>query len=72
MSKETYYQKNRETKLNRSKEYYDKEKLKEQGKNKCRDLSEKEKDMKREYGRNRCRELSEKEKDMKRECGRNR
>ena len=53
MSKEIYYQRNREIILNRSEQYYDKEKIREQGKNKCRELSEKEKDMKREYGRNR-------------------
>ena len=39
----TYYQKNRDVILNRAKDYYEnnKERLREQAKNKCRNLSEK-------------------------------
>ena len=50
--KTAYYQKNREAILNGAKEYYENNKkgLGEQARNKCRVLSEKEKDIKREYG----------------------
>ena len=54
--KTAYYQKNSETILNRAiKKYYndDKERLREKARNKCRELSEKEKNIKTEYGRNR-------------------
>ena len=46
---ETYYQKNRDVILNTAKSYYenDKERLREQARDKCRNLSE-EKKMKRE------------------------
>ena len=59
----TYYQKKkRDVILNRAKDYYenDKELLKEQVKDKCRNLSEEEPNKKREYGRNRYCNLSEK------------
>ena len=48
--------------LNIAKDYYenDKEILKEQAKDKCRNLSEEEPNKKREYGRNRYCNLSEK------------
>ena len=46
----TYYQKNRNVILNKTKDYYknNKEKLKEQARDKCRSLSEEEKNKKRE------------------------
>ena len=48
MNNTTYYQKNREIILNRTKDYYDndKERLKEQAKNIYRNLSEEEKILK--------------------------
>ena len=44
MSDLTYYQKNKDVILNRAKDYYenDKERLKEQARDKCRNLSEEE------------------------------
>ena len=54
MSEETtYYQRNWETMLNRAKKYYegDKERLRVQAKNKCRELSE-EKNIRRGWGKN--------------------
>ena len=55
MGETTYYQRNRETVLNREKEYCEniKEVLREKAKNNHRELSEEKKNMKREYGRNR-------------------
>ena len=49
----TYYQKNRGVILNRAKDYYehDKERLREQGRGKYRDLFEEKKYKKREYGK---------------------
>ena len=57
----TYYQKNRGVILNRAKDYYesDKKRLREQAKNKYRNLSEEEKNKKREYGKNRYLNMSE-------------
>ena len=45
----TYYQKNRDVILNRAKDYYknDKERLREQAINKCRNFSDKEKYLKK-------------------------
>ena len=45
----TNYQRNRDVILNRAKDYYenDKERLKRQARNKCRNLSEEEKNQKR-------------------------
>ena len=45
MSNLTYYQKNKEVILNRAKDYYknDKERFKEKARNKCRNLSEEDK-----------------------------
>ena len=53
---EINYQKNREVILNRAKDYYksDKERLREQARDKYRNLSKEEKIEKRKYGRNRC------------------
>ena len=49
----TYYQGNRDVLLNRAKDYYenDKERLREQARNKYRNLSAEEKNKKREYGK---------------------
>ena len=60
----TYYQRNRDVILNRAKDYYenDKERLKRQARDKCRNLSGEEKNKKREYGKNRYRNLSEEQK----------
>ena len=59
-----YYQRNRDVILNRAKDYYDndKERLKKQARDKCRNLSEKDKNKKREYGRSRYRNMSEEKK----------
>ena len=50
-----YYQKNRHVVLNRAKDYHehDKERLREQPRDKYRNLSEEEKSKTREYGKNR-------------------
>ena len=60
----TYYQKNRDVMLNRAKDYYenDKERLRVQARDKCRNLSEEKKNKKREYGRNRYCNMSEEKK----------
>ena len=57
LSEIAYYQRNRETVLNRAKDYYENKKdvLREKAKNKYRELSVEEKNIKREYGRNRYR-----------------
>ena len=60
-NKTTYYQKNKEKILNRTKEYYEnnKKRLTEQTRNKYRELSNKKRDKnKREYGRNRYQNMS--------------
>ena len=53
--------------LNRAKDYYenDKERLREQARDKYRNLSEEEKNKKREYGKNRYRNMSEEKKRLK-------
>ena len=50
MTNATYYQRNREIMLNRAKDYYecDKERLREEARNKYRNLSEEDKKKKRE------------------------
>ena len=60
----TYYQRNRDTILNRVKDYYEneKERLRRQARDKYRNLSEEEKNKKREYGKNRYRNMSEEKK----------
>ena len=60
----TYYQKNRDVILNRAKDYYenDKKRLREQARDKYRNLSEEEKNKKREYGKNRYCNMSEEKK----------
>ena len=59
----TYYQRNRDVILNRSKDYYEnnKERLKKQARDKYRNLSEEEEIKKREYGINRRCNMSEEE-----------
>ena len=54
--------------LNRAKDYYenDKERLREQARDKYRNLSEEEKNKKREYGKNRYRNMPEEKKQTKR------
>ena len=63
MDNTTYYQRNREIMLNRTKYYYenDKERLREQARNKYRNLSEEDK-KKREYGKNRYHNMPEEKK----------
>ena len=60
----TYYQKNWDVILNRAKDYYenDKERLREQARDKYRNLSEEEKNKKRECGKNRYLNMSEEKK----------
>ena len=68
MSKETYYQKQRDVILKRAKDYHenDKERLREQAKSINKKLYEEEKNIKREYGRSRYHNVSkEKKKKLK-------
>ena len=53
MDNATYYQRNRKIKLNRVKNYYenDKGRLREQARNKFKNLSEEDNKKKREYGK---------------------
>ena len=62
MTELTYYQRNRDVILNRTKDYYenDKEILREQARDKYKNLSKEEKNKKREYGRNRYHNMSKK------------
>ena len=64
MSETTYCQRNRYVIVNRAKDYYknDKKRLRDDARNKYRNLSEEEKNKKREYGRNRYHNMSEKKK----------
>ena len=64
----TYYQRNRDVILNRAKDYYenDKARLREQARDKYRNLSEEEKNKKREYGKNRYHNMSEEKNKTKR------
>ena len=73
MSDLTYYQKNRDVILNRAKDYSenDKERLREQGRDKYRNLSEEEKNKKGEYGRDKYQNMSEKEKQRLKEYQKN-
>ena len=66
----TYYQRNRDVILNRAKDYYenDKERLREQVRDKCRNLSE---EKKREYGKNRYLNMSEEKKKRLKEYQKN-
>ena len=69
----TYYQKNLNVILNWAKDYYenDKERLREQARDKYRNLSEEEKNKKREYGKNRYRNMSEEKKQRLKEHQKN-
>ena len=61
----TYFQKKKqELILNRAKDYYenDKKRLRDQGRDKYKNLSEEKNNKKREYGRNRYRNMSEEKK----------
>ena len=64
MSRVTYYQRNRSVILNREKDYYEnnKDELIDRAKNKCKELSEEEKNIKRQYQRNRYHNMSNKKK----------
>ena len=57
----TYYQKSRTVILNKARDYYknNKERLRKQGRDKCRSLSEEERKKKREYRKNRYLNMSE-------------
>ena len=72
-SEKTYYQRNRETIINRVKENYEnnKEVLREKARNKYRELSENEKDIRREHGRNRYKNMSGKNKQTLKEYPKN-
>ena len=61
---EKAYQTNTDLILNRAKDYYknDKERLRDNARDKYRNLSEEEKNKKREYGRNGYHNMSEKKK----------
>ena len=65
----TYYRRNQDVILNRAKDCYenDKERLREQARDKYRNLSEEEKNKKREHGRNRYRNMSEEKKQRSKE-----
>ena len=69
----TYYQRNRDVILNRAKYYYenDKERLREQARNKYRNLSKEEKNKKGEYGKNRYQKMSEEKKQRQKEYRKN-
>ena len=60
----TYYKKTSDVILNRAKDYYknDKERLRQQTRNKYRNLSEEDKSKRREYGKNGYRNMSEEKK----------
>ena len=64
MSNTTYYQKNRDVILNITIDYYEnnKKRLREEARDKYRNLSEEDKNKKREYGRNRYHNISEEKK----------
>ena len=66
-----YYRRNQDVILNGAKDYHknDKERLREQARDKYRDLSEEEKNKKREY--NRCRNMSEEKKEKLKEYQKN-
>ena len=56
----TYYKKTRGAMLNKAKDYYKNNKeIKEQARDKYRNLSKEEKNKKREYGKNRYQNMSE-------------
>ena len=65
ISETTYYQRNKETKLNRAKDYCENntEVLRDKARHKSSELSEEDKNIKRQYGRNRFKNISEEEKE---------
>ena len=69
----TYYQKHWDVVLNKVKDYYknNKERLREQARDKYRNLSEEEKNKKREYGKNRYRNMPEEKKQRLKEYQKN-
>ena len=68
----TYYQKNRDVILKRSKDQNDKERLRTQARDKYRNLSKEEKKKKkREYGKNRYLNMSEEKKQRLKEYQKN-
>ena len=69
----TYYQRKRDVILNRAKDCYENEKgrLREQARDKYRNLSEEEKNKKREYGKDRCRVMSKEKKQRLKEYQKN-
>ena len=69
----TYHLRNRDVILNRAKDYYenDKERLREQARDKYRNLSGEEKKNKREYGKNRYHNMSEEKKKKLKEYQKN-
>ena len=73
MSDLTYYQRNWDVILNRTKDYYgnDIERLREHARDKCRNLSEEEKNKKREYGKSRYHNISEEKKQRLKEYQKN-
>ena len=73
MSEKTYYQRNSDVILNGAKYYYenDKERLREQARDKYRNLSEEEKNKKREYGRKRYHNMSKEKKQKLKEYQKN-
>ena len=64
MSETTYYERNRDVMLNRAKDYHknDKERLRDNARDKYRNLSEEKINKKGKYGRNRYNNISEKKK----------
>ena len=56
----TYYERNRDVILNRTKDFYknNKELLRERAKNKYRELPENEKNIKKQYQKDRCHNMS--------------
>ena len=67
MDNTTYYQRNREIVLNRAKDYHvnNKKRLREQARNKYRNLSEEDKNKKGEYGKNRYNMSEAKKQELK-------
>ena len=73
MSNTTYYQRNRDVILNRAKGYFEKNKarLREQARDKYRNLSEGDKNKKREYGKSRYHNMPEEKKQKLKEYQKN-
>ena len=64
MSELTYYQRNKDVILNRARDYYenDKDRLRKQTKDSCRNLFEEDKNKKENMEKNRCHNMSDKKK----------